>query len=159
MKLLFTAAMILQARSPFPGRHVLDKAIRILLVDDHVTVRKALYALIATAADMEVVGAVADGAAAREQALSLKPDVIILDLSTLGGETTSVLASLTNMVPPARILVLTDEIDQGEISAAVGTGVKGYLIKGTSAVTILEAVRRLYRGEEVFDPLVTNFLP
>jgi DNA-binding NarL/FixJ family response regulator len=152
-------ATILITRFSFLGRQVLGKAIRILLVDGYVTVRNALRALIATATDMEVVGAVADGVAAREQALSLHPDIVILDLSTLGGEGMDVLASLADMMPQPRILLLTDEIDQGEISAAIDKGVKGYLIKGTGAQEILQAIRRLHRGEEVFDPVVTNFLP
>lgn len=150
---------ILITRFSALGMQVLGKAIRILLVDGYVSVRNALGALIATAPDMAVVGAVADGAAAREHALSLRPDIVILDLSTLGGEVTGMLASLANTLPQTRILVLTDEIDQGEISAAISAGVKGYLIKGTGAREILEAVRRLHRGEEVFDPVVTNFLP
>lgn len=69
------------------------------------------------------------------------------------------LASLANTLPQTRILVLTDEIDRCEISAAIDNGVKGYLIKGTGAPEILQTIRRLHRGEQVFDPVVTNLLP
>ena len=137
----------------------MGKPIRILLVDEYATMRSALRALVATAPDMEVIAEAADGATAREQALSLHPDIVILDLSTLGGDGIDVLASLTNLLPQARVLLLTDEIDQSEILAAIGTGVKGYLLKGTSAPEILQAVRRLHQGEEVYDQVVTSFLP
>jgi DNA-binding NarL/FixJ family response regulator len=136
----------------------MNKPIRILLIDGFAVMRNALRALITTEPDMDVIGDAADGASAIEQAILLHPDVVILDLSSLGSDSMIILSSLTEILPRARILVLTDEIDQSEISAVIGAGVKGYLVKGTGAPEILQAIRKLHRGEEILDPAVANIL-
>ncbi len=128
----------------------MEKRIRILLVDGYTVMREALRALITTAPDMEVVGDAADGDAALEQALRHQPDVIVLDLASLDHGGMSVIASLLKNLPQVRILILTDEINERDIKAAVDAGVKGYLAKGTAAPEILEVIRSLHCGQSIF---------
>lgn len=136
----------------------MGKRIQILLADGNAVVREALRALITTAPDMDVVGEAADSAGAVKYGLRLQPDIIILDLWTLGSDGLGIVTSLLNMLPQPRILVLTNEIDKRMIMGAIDAGVKGYLPKGTAASEILQAIRALYQDELVIDPAIKNAL-
>jgi DNA-binding NarL/FixJ family response regulator len=133
--------------------------IRILIADDHELVRSGLRAMLDTQDDLEVVGEAADGTAAIEEALTLRPDVIVMDIRMprLDGieATRRILAQGT---PPPRILVLTTfDLDE-YVWEALRAGAGGFLLKDAAPPQIAEAVRTVASGESIVAPAVTRRL-
>jgi NarL family two-component system response regulator LiaR len=134
------------------------EAIRILIVDDHAVVREGLRGLITSEPGMDVVGEAVDGTEAVQEARSLQPDVILLDLvmPRMGG--LAAIAAIKKENPKARILVLTSFADDDKVFPAIKTGALGYLLKDSSPQQLLQAIREVYRGEPSLHPAVARKL-
>ncbi len=124
-------------------------SIRILLVDDHKLFRRGLGALLRSEADFDIVGEAADGAEGIKQAVALKPDVILLDLHMPGISGVDALASLRELVPESRVLMLTVSEDGADLLAALRGGAGGYLLKNIDGEFLTASIRRAARGESV----------
>lgn len=127
--------------------------IRILLVDDHRIIRDGLSDLIATRADMKVVGDAANSEAALALARSQQPDVIVLDLD-LGAESgLALLPQLLAIVPSSSIIVLTGVREAEKRDEAMELGAKGVVLKERGATELLSAIEKVYHtGEYWFEP-------
>src|SRR3954467_979477 len=101
---------------------VASNPIRIIVADDHVTVREGLAAIIGRQPDMEVVAEAANGAEAVERWLEHKPDVLLLDLRMPVVDGISVIRRIRATAPDARIVVLTTFETDHEISGAIKGG-------------------------------------
>lgn len=132
--------------------------IEILLVDSYEVVRDGLRALIATEPDMVVIGEAIDSPTALEQADSLHPDIVIVDPMSLGHDSIPTISSLKQVDPKTRILVLTNFIDKGEVQAALQAGARGYMLKGTAAPELIQAIRDVFQGKLVLQPTIANIL-
>ncbi len=121
--------------------------IRVLICDDNIPFREGLRALLSTSSEVEIVGEAADGRAAVEAALSLQPDVILMDLTMpdMGGleATRHVLARC----PHIGVLVLTMAEDDESVFAALQAGARGYLLKGARKAEVLRGIRAATAGE------------
>jgi DNA-binding NarL/FixJ family response regulator len=124
---------------------------RVLVVDDHAVVRQGLVALISTVADLEVVGEARDGDEAVELAETLRPDVVLMDLSMPGTDGATATGRIRAVAPDVRVLVLTSFADQRHVLAALDAGADGYLLKHAEPETILEGLRQVARGEAPLD--------
>jgi DNA-binding NarL/FixJ family response regulator len=132
--------------------------IRVVVVDDHAVVREGLTSLLATAEDLECVGAAADGNAGLDLAERLTPDVMVLDLSMPGQDGVSVIRALRSRPTPVRILVITSFGEADLVLEALEAGADGYLLKQREGEAILDAVRVVATGGAPLDPLVTPSL-
>lgn len=132
--------------------------IEILLVDSYEVVRDGLRALIATEPDMVVIGEAIDSPTAIEQAYFLHPDIVIADPMSLGHDSIPTISSLKQVNPKTRILVLTNYIDKGEVQAALQAGARGYMLKGTAAPELIQAIRDVFQGKLVLQPTIANIL-
>ena len=130
--------------------------IKILVVDDHMVVREGLCALLTPRNGMEVVGEAADGAEAVEKARTLKPDVILMDLTLPVKSGLEATADIIRENPAARILVLTSFDEDENISAAIRAGALGYVLKNTSASELFHAIRGVAMGSLSVSPAVTQ---
>ena len=130
-----------------------EKAIRILLVDDHQIIRDGLSDLISTRANMKVVGEAGDGAAALAVARREQPDVIVLDLD-LGAESgLSLLPELLDAVPHTSVIILTGVREAEKRDEAIELGAKGVVLKEKGAMELLNAIEKVHRtGEYWFEP-------
>jgi DNA-binding NarL/FixJ family response regulator len=99
--------------------------IRVLVVDDHLIVRKGIRALLGTEPDMEVVGEAADGREAVEQAARLRPDVILMDLVMPEVDGIAAIQQIVAGDPAARILVLTSFDADDKVFASIRAGAMG----------------------------------
>jgi DNA-binding NarL/FixJ family response regulator len=120
--------------------------IRICLVDDQALVRGGLRALLGLFEGIEVVAEAEDGEAAVAAVLSSNPDVLLLDvrMPKLNGVDVLEVLAKQNRLPPT--LLLTTFEDDAALVAGVRAGARGYLLKGVSPETLVEAIRILAAG-------------
>jgi DNA-binding NarL/FixJ family response regulator len=132
--------------------------IRILIVDDHPVVRDGLRAVLSTQSDFDVIGEAGDGAEAVRQAEALRPDVVLLDLELPAMDGVEVLAHLRVSCPELPVIVFTAFDTDERILGAIQAGAQGYLLKGAPRDQVFNAVRVVYRGESLLQPVVASKL-
>ena len=129
-----------------------DMAVSVLVVDDHAVVRQGLAALIATQADLVVVGEAGTGPEAVRAAARLQPDVVLLDMMLPDQNGVGVTPQLKVAAPRCRVLLLTSYTEGDLVEPALAAGADGYLLKAASADGVLDAIRTVARGQQVLDP-------
>ena len=124
--------------------------IRILIADDHPIIREGLSAILRSEKDIELIAEAVDGAQACELYDRHIPDVLMLDLRMPEKDGLQVITELmsTRRSKP-RIIVMTTYETEEDVRCALQAGAKGYLVKGAQPEQILEAVRRVAKGEAV----------
>ena len=134
----------------------MDEDLRIVIAEDHATVREGIRMIVDAQPDMHVVGEAADGREAIELARELHPDVVLMDISmpTLNGLKAA--ATLKRVAPDIKILTLTRHTDEAYLQELFQAGVSGYVLKQSSAVNLIDAIRTVMRGENYLDPGVTG---
>jgi DNA-binding NarL/FixJ family response regulator len=120
---------------------------RILLVDDHQIVRQGLASLIAQEPDLEVCGEAADESSAWKLVSTLKPDVVIVDLTLERGSGIDLIRRIRADHPDVAILVLSMHHEIFFIERALRAGAWGYLTKQEASDNVLQAIRRLLNGQ------------
>lgn len=123
--------------------------IRVLVVDDHPLFRSGLTGLLATVADMEVVGEADDGDTAVEAAARLRPDVVLLDLGLPRMPGLEAARRMVALDPTPAVLIITMVDDDDTVVAALQVGASGYLLKGAAQEQVLGAVRTVAAGGAV----------
>ncbi|MEM7353570.1 MAG: response regulator transcription factor [Acidobacteriota bacterium] len=131
-------------------------SIRVLLVDDHEVVREGLRALIGTEPDLEVVGEAEDAEQATQLIESTPADVLLLDLVLPHSNGLQVLAASRQRQPELRVLILTSFSEDDQVLRAVELGAQGYMLKDSRADELLDAIRRVHRGQTVLAPAVAG---
>lgn len=128
--------------------------VRIMLVDDHASVRNGLRLLIESRESWKVVGEASDLMGAREIYNSEKPEIVLLDLD-LGSESgLDLIPELTNN--GARVLVLTGIREQGQHQQCLRLGAMGLIKKEQTSSILLKAIEKVYKGEIWFDRAMIN---
>ena len=130
--------------------------IKLLLVDDHQMVRLGLSSYFSIQDDMEVIGEAEDGQEGMNQALSLRPDVILMDLVMDGMDGIEATKEILAQWPEAKIIIVTSFIDDEKVFPAMEAGASGYMLKTSSASEIADAIRSAYEGDTVFEEEVTQ---
>ncbi|MBY5035419.1 response regulator transcription factor [Streptococcus gallolyticus] len=121
--------------------------IRVLLVDDHEMVRLGLKSFLNLQPDVEVVAEADDGQEGLEKALAEKPDVIVMDLVMPNMTGVEATLAILGKWSEAKIVILTSYLDNEKIYPVLNAGAKGYMLKTSSADEILQAIRKVARGE------------
>jgi two-component system NarL family response regulator len=135
-----------------------DSRIRVLVVDDHPLMRIGLRARIDAEPDMEVVAEAGDGPAAIAAYTAHKPDITLLDLRLPGMDGPQIITVIRQDDPSAKIIILTTYDADEDVYRAVQAGARGYLLKGTFAEGILEAIRNVHAGRRLIAPEVAGRL-
>ena len=130
--------------------------IRILLAEDHCSVREGLRLLLERQRDMEVVGEVDRGGAAVARTLELSPDVVLMDLSMPGMNGLLATRAILQAQPSVRVCVLTRHSDAAHLHELLRAGVLGYVLKQSPATDLLKAVRCVAAGREYVDDALTS---
>ncbi|MEH7462923.1 response regulator transcription factor [Bacillus thuringiensis] len=130
--------------------------IKVLLVDDHEMVRMGVSAYLSTQPDIEVVGEAENGRKGSELALSLKPDIILMDLVMDEMDGVEATRAIIQEWPEAKVVVVTSFLDDEKLYPVIEAGATSYLLKTSRASDIADAVRATYDGETVLEPKVTG---
>jgi DNA-binding NarL/FixJ family response regulator len=129
--------------------------LRILLADDHVTVRHGLKLLIESQPDMKVIAEASDGKAAMQHAIALKPDVIVMDISMPGMNGLVATRALKERQPKVIIVTLTRHGDDAYLQELLRAGVSGYVLKQSAPSELLQAIRAAAAGGQYIDSTLT----
>jgi two-component system, NarL family, response regulator NreC len=129
--------------------------VRVLIAEDHGTMREGLKLLFNNEPDMSVVGEAADGREAVRLALELLPDVAVMDISMPGWDGVKATRKLTETCPQVRVLALTRHGDNGFLTEILRAGAAGYVLKQSASAELISAVRAVAAGQNYLDPSVT----
>ena len=127
---------------------------RLLLADDHTLLLEGIRLLLEP--EFELVGSVEDGQALLAAAKTLKPDVILLDISMPVLNGIDAARRLRKILPSARLIFLTMHADADYVAEAFRAGAMGYLLKRAAASELLTAIREVLKGNHYVSPLVTR---
>ncbi|MGD8405212.1 MAG: response regulator transcription factor [Anaerolineales bacterium] len=134
----------------------MEKNIRILIVDDHAIVREGLRGLIEVEPDMELAGEASSGVEGVEKALTLRPDVILMDLLMPEMDGVTAIKEIKMNWQEARVLVLTSFLEDDKVFPAIESGALGYLLKDTQPDELLDAIRGVHSGETMLHPSIAK---
>jgi DNA-binding NarL/FixJ family response regulator len=130
----------------------------VLIVDDHPTMRFGIAAIIAAQPDMEVCAQAASGEEAVRLFREFRPDITLMDLRLPGMSGLEAIRAIRAEDPAARCLVLTTYEGDEDIHQALTAGALGYVIKGMSNETLLQALRRVHDGSRFLPEPVARSL-
>lgn len=135
-----------------------DQTIRILIADDHSLVRAGMHFLMSTEPGIDIIAEADDGLDAVNKALSLRPDVILMDLQMPQKSGAEAIADIMKIWPEARILVLTSFADDDHVFAAIKAGASGYILKDSTPDELIRAIRAVHAGEASLHPKIARKL-
>lgn len=130
----------------------MSTAIRVLLADDEHLVRTALVQMLGLEDDLTVVAEAADGEAAAAAAVEHQVDVAVLDLQMPRLDGIAVAERLATELPACACVIVTSHGRPGHLKRALSAGVRGFLPKTTSAVTLAGVIRTVRDGGRHVDP-------
>lgn len=130
--------------------------VRILLVDDHPLFRQGVTWTLSNQPDLEIVGEVADGQGAIQQADILVPDLVLCDINLPGMNGLEVTRILKRRHPQMAVIILTLHEDDEQLFHAIRVGASAYAIKDIAAQDLISLIRRVGRGEYLINENVLS---
>jgi two-component system response regulator NreC len=132
--------------------------LRVLLGDDHTLVRHGLRKILEEQPEWEVIAEVGDGRAAVQQALTLQPDVAVLDIGMPLLNGIEAARQIARRLPAVGILMLSMHADEAYVTQALQAGARGYLLKDSIAADLIRGVEVVASGKSFFSPAVSRVL-
>lgn len=132
--------------------------IHILLVEDHAMVRAGLRALLERADDIKIVGEASNGQEAIEMTMTLKPDLLVMDIMMPRLNGIQAAEQIRALKLPTSILLLSMYSDEGLIHQAMHSGVKGFVLKTSVSEELLQAIHAVARGETFLSKSVSSIV-
>jgi len=130
--------------------------INVLLAEDHVITRQGIRRLIEDEKGVTVIGEASDGEEAVQMATDLKPDIIIMDIAMPKLNGIEATRQIKLISPRTAVLILSAYDDDEYVFALLKVGAAGYLLKNVSGDELTRAIRAVYKGEPVLDPIVAR---
>ena len=125
--------------------------VRVLVVDDQALIREGIASLLGIEPGIEVVGTAADGRAAVDLAVEIRPDVVLMDVRMPVLDGVRAAGLLRERLPSCRVLMLTTFDDEEYVLSALRAGAGGYLLKDLPARDLAQAVRLAHAGVDQHD--------
>ncbi|MFI9051088.1 response regulator [Streptomyces sp. NPDC053427] len=134
----------------------MSRSITVLLADDEPMLRAGVRAILGTDPGIEVVAEAADGRAAVALARSHRPDVCLLDIRMPGLDGLAAAAELAELAPGTAVVMLTTFSEDAYLTAALGSGAAGFLLKSGDPRELLAGVRAVAEGGAALSPSVAR---
>ncbi|WP_374568015.1 response regulator [Ideonella sp.] len=138
------------------GTDTARQALRLLIVDDQPLIRRGMAMMLASEADIDVVGQAADGLEAIDMALATRPDVVVMDLQMPRASGVVATREITSRLPATHIVVLTTYDDDELVFEAIRAGAHAYLLKDASEAEVLETIWSVHRGDSRLSPAIAR---
>ena len=135
------------------------RRLRVLLAEDHETVRDALRLLLETRGDIDVVADVPDGAAALNAVLELKPDVAVLDVAMPGLNGLAATRAIKQNAPDVAVVALTRHSEMVYVQELLAAGASAYVLKQSPFDVLMDAIATAAAGERFVDPAIESLAP
>jgi DNA-binding NarL/FixJ family response regulator len=132
--------------------------IRVVIAEDHTLVRQGIRAMLDDFQDIEVVGEALDGMQAVESVESLNPDVLITDMNMPRLIGTQVIERIQEANSSTQVLVVSVYADIEVVKRALRSGATGYLLKNSAMTELVDAIRKVNRGEMYLSPRLSKYL-
>lgn len=133
--------------------------ITVLLVDDHILVRRGLRRILEDDSGITVVGEADNGEEAVRVARRLRPRIVLMDCSMPGTNGLLATRQIVESQPETAVLMLSMYSEDSWVLPALDAGARGYLLKGTADLDLVSAIKRVAAGELVLDPQVSRPSP
>ena len=132
--------------------------IRVLVADDHAIIREGLRVMLGNQPDMEVVGIAANGREALHLVDEYESDVAVMDISMPELNGIEAIQQMLPRHPQMKVVVLSIHETKPYVYRALKAGARGYLIKETAGLEVVDAVRVVYRGERYLSQRIADLL-
>ena len=134
--------------------------IRTLIVDDQHLIREGIKALLESATEIEIVGAVNDGEKALQIIETIQPDIVLLDIDLPGMDGLTVANQISLKFPQVKVIMLSSHDTESYFSKAMESGAKGYLLKSVSSKELDWSIKLVHQGYSAFkSELLTTLTP
>ncbi|MFA5577089.1 MAG: response regulator transcription factor [Tissierellaceae bacterium] len=134
------------------------KEITVLIADDHVLIREGIRQILELEDDIHVVGQAGDGAEAFQKSEELKPDIVLLDINMPKLNGIEALRKFKDMGIKSKVIILTIHEDKEYILKTLKLGANGYLLKDSTADSLIEGIRRVAAGENYIQQSVADLV-
>jgi DNA-binding NarL/FixJ family response regulator len=125
--------------------------IRVVLAEDHESVRQGLRSLLATRDDIEIVADAPNGRVALDRIKALKPDVAVLDLAMPEMNGLAAAKAIKEALPQVKVIALTRHADDAYVQELLSAGASGYVLKQSPIEELLKAIRAVAAGDRYLD--------
>lgn len=131
---------------------------RILIVEDDPLMQLGLEQALSNYPEVEIIGQAEDGYAGVQQAIALKPDIIVMDIGLPRLDGITATKQVKAALPEVRVVMLTSHTLQTEVVAALSSGADAYCIKGASSERLLAAIEAAKEGATYLDPQIARLV-
>jgi DNA-binding NarL/FixJ family response regulator len=128
----------------------------VFIADDHTVVRDGLKILLDAQPDIEVVGDASGGRETVQQALKIEPDVILMDINMPGLNGIEATFQIMEKCPSSRVVILSMYSTREHIYRAFQAGARGYLLKESAGIEVVEAVREVMLGRRYLSQKISE---
>jgi DNA-binding NarL/FixJ family response regulator len=130
--------------------------IKILIADDHPVVREGLITMIKRVPDFSVIGEATNGVEAVNKARELKPDIVLMDLRMPEMDGVEAIRQISSTESSIKFIILTTYSDDEFIFRGIEVGARAYLLKDAPREELFKAIRAVYRGESLIQPVIAS---
>jgi DNA-binding NarL/FixJ family response regulator len=129
---------------------------KLLIAEDHTIVREGIRALLSKQLNFEVIGEAEDGLAAVKLASSLKPDVVVMDISMPNLDGLAATRHLKKQCPEIKVLILTMHASEEYVYQILKNGADGYVVKDAAYEELIAAIEAVTRGKKYLSPSISG---
>lgn len=133
-----------------------EHPLRVLIVEDDPMMLVGLKHALSAQPQLEIVGVAEDGYLGTQAAISLQPNVVVMDVGMPHMDGIAATGQIKQTLPEIKVIILTSHTEQNEVIAALSSGADGYCIKGTSAEQLVKAIEVVHQGATYLDAQIAK---